>query len=403
MLVRRSDELTHQIRKRLTIFGYMFESILIRPNSSRNYPLDCGQMIESLFFYNRIMVHIGRNEIKTLFDLAEPDVLENLLSLPQLNFFFNNSHSGIVRYHDKEICSFDTFGLASLDLEKELYHESFSHRKDKSRSKKFAKKISRLIKVHELPSNFNSTLIEQLKDEDFRKKVLIASINNYYPDHNWELTESKYELEFLNPTNFKIHTNLDFESTNKISIDSPILALLNACEDLYVMSESSSEISVPEFNSEIIRLKLNSTLETINRPQKEIEVFNHFDFEQSWALREAINAKRIHVKAVLNLFEKAEKYRWIIKDLPPNTELFLEYIDRIRKGSSLETYQAKAIRFYLFNGAGFILGALKPEIGIPVTLGLNAFNDFLLDKLLQKWIPNQFIEGELRPLIARPK
>ena len=53
----------------------MFESIIIRPNSYLNHPLDYGQLIENLFFYKKTIAHIGRNEIKTLFSLAEVDVL----------------------------------------------------------------------------------------------------------------------------------------------------------------------------------------------------------------------------------------------------------------------------------------------------------------------------------------
>ena len=96
----------------------MFESLLIRPNSRRDYPLYCGHMIESLFFYGKTNVHIGRNEIKILFDLAEIDVLEDLLELPDLSIFFNNSHAALV--FDSEIYNVDTYGLGNLDIEKEL-------------------------------------------------------------------------------------------------------------------------------------------------------------------------------------------------------------------------------------------------------------------------------------------
>lgn len=376
----------------------MPETIVIRPNSSRKHPLDYGQMIENLFFYRNTIAHIGRNEIRSLFDLADVDVLERLLSLQDLSVYYNNSHTGVTDTNG--IRTVDSFGLANLDLEKELYEESFQHRKDKLRSRKFAKKISRKLKVYELPNNFNKVLIENLRDEQFRKKVLIATVKNYHPNHSWDLESSHYDLEFLDDTRFKIRTDINFDETNLVGLDSPILALVNAVEDLQVMSEFSSEISVPEFNSEIIRMKLNATLESINPQQKGIEVFNHFDLEESWALREAINNKQIHVKAVLNLFDKAQKHRWIIKELPPDIELTLEYIEELRRSTLFDRLPFKAVRFYLFNGAGFILSQLNPEVGIPATIGLNAFDTFLLDKLINKWTPNQFIEGELRPLLV---
>ena len=375
----------------------MFDSILIRPNSSRSHPLDCGQMIENLFFYKKSIVHIGRNQIRSLFDLAEVDTLEQLLSLPYLSFYYNNSHTAVG--NNNNVLFVDSIGLADLDIEKELYEESFRYKGDAFKSKKFAKKISRLVKPYELPKNFYKVLNEELKDKKFRNKVLIETIKKYYPNHPFKLDEIRYDLEYLDDTQFKVHSNFDSLVNNKIAIDSPILALINACEDLHVMSEYSSEISLPEFNSKLIRLKLNSALEKSNKSKKEIEVFNHFVFDESWALREAINSKQIHVKAVLKLLQKGEKYKEWLSDLSNDGNLMLEYVKKIEEKSILESLPLKAIRFYFFNGVGFILGAINPDVGIPATIAVNAFDTFLLENLTKKWKPSQFVEAELRPLV----
>ena len=115
----------------------MFDSIIIRPNSSRSHALDCGQMVENLFFIKKTIVHIGRPEIKSLFNLAETDVLEQLLKLPSISIYFNNSHAAICR-NDK-VRSVDSIGLAELDIEKELQEESLSESNDEFKSRKFAK------------------------------------------------------------------------------------------------------------------------------------------------------------------------------------------------------------------------------------------------------------------------
>ena len=297
----------------------MFDSIIIRPNSSRSHPLDCGQMIENLFFYKKSIVHIGRNQISSLFDLAEVNVLEQLLSLPYLSFFYNNSHT--VVGNNNNVLFVDSIGLADLDIEKELYEESFRRKGDAFRSKKFAKKISRLIKPYELPKDFYKILNEELKDTEFRNKILFETVKKYYPNHPFELNEIRYDLEYLDENQFKIHSNFDLLINNKIAIDSPILALINACEDLHVMSENSSEISLPDFNSKLIRIKLNSVIEKGAKSKEEIDAFNHFVFDESWALREAINEKQIHLKAVLRLLEKADKYKQWLNDLPNNANL----------------------------------------------------------------------------------
>ncbi len=377
----------------------MFDSILIRPNSHRGHSLDYGQVIENLFFYQETIAHIGRTEIPGLFELADVDVLEQLLRLPSLSIYYNNSHTGIG--NDNDIHFVDSFGLANLDLEKELYEESFRYKGDAFKSRKFSKKLARLIKVHELPKDFNKVMNEQLKDKEFRDKVLIETINHYQPNHGIHFEDLRFELEFLDDNNFKIHSNFDTIGINQNLIvdNSPILSLINACEDLFVMSESASEVSLPEFNSKIIRLKVNSSIERGTKSQKEIEVFNHYNFNESWALREAINSKRIHVKAAINILRKGDKYKSWLQNLPQDSNLMFEYVQKIQEHNVLESLPAKAIRFYVFNGLGAILSEIKPEVGIPFTLALNAFDTFILDNLGKKWTPNQFIESELRPLI----
>ena len=123
-------------------------------------------------------------------------------------------------------------------------------------------------------------------------KVLIETIKEYYPSLIYDVDELRYGLEFLDELNFKVHTNIIFSEANPDDIDSPLLAIINTCADLQVMSENFSEISLPEFNSKLIRLKMNSLLQQSTKSAKEIDVFNHFVFDESRALREAINKKR---------------------------------------------------------------------------------------------------------------
>lgn len=381
----------------------MFQSILIRPNSSRKHSLDYGQMIENLFFYKKTIAHINRQEIRGLFDLADVDVLEELLRLPELSIFYNNSHTGIA--NSNNIHFVDSWGLSDLDLEKELFEETLKYKGDRFKSKKFAKKISRLIQIHELPKDFNKVLNSQLNDKEFLNKVLIETVNSYQPDLKIKTEDLKYELEFLDDVNFKIHSNFNSIGINphQVTDDSPILSLINACEDLHIMSANSSEVSLPEFNSKIIRIKIASVLEKSTKSKKEIEVFNHYAFNESWALSEAINSKRVHLKAVLQILKKGAKYKEWLDGLADDKNLMFEYVQRVREKNILEEFPAKAIRFYLFNGIGAILSEINPEIGIPVTIAVNAFDTFIVERLSKKWEPSQFVEGELRPLILRPE
>jgi hypothetical protein len=376
----------------------MFESIIIRPNSGRDYPIDYGQMIENLFFYKKTIVHIEREEIRSLFDLADVDVLEKLLGHPCLSVYFNNSFTGV---SNKEgIYSVSDWGLADLDIEKALYEESFAYRRDAIKSRKFSKKLSRLIKPYDLPPKFSSILNQELRNVDFRNEILKETIKIQYPELSLKFEDVRYELEYLNEREFKIHTNIEFQKTNKILIDSPILALINACEDLQVMSEYSSEISLPDYNANMLRIKVTNALEKSTKSLKEIDVFNHHLYDKSCALREAINSKRIHVKAALNVLAKADKYKHWLNDLPNDSNLLNEYWAKIQEKTVLEKLGFKSMKFYFLNTLNVILNQLPPEVAIPATVAVSAFDTFLIDLIVQKkWTPSQFINNSLRPMV----
>lgn len=375
----------------------MFDTILLRRNRNINGFFDCGQMIENLFFYDKTVVHLTRSDVLDIYKLADVDVLVELFQKPYIDIYYNNSQSGIMSSDD--VHTLDTIGLSDLDLEKIFYEHAFAHDKDKIRCSKFSKKLSRIIKPYQLPKDFNKVLLEQVQDNEFRKNVLIETIDNYTPNHGINTKQLEYDLEWLDKQNFKIHSNLDFRNQTSITPTSGILSLINACEDMHVMGEYKSEISLPEFNSRIIRLKADGLVNKVNRNIREIEVFNHFVFDESWALREAINKKKIHVKAILDTLDKASRFKGWLKNLDQDANLMREYLIKVEEKSILEWLPLRAIRFYFFNGLSAILGYTNPEVGIPLSIGLNAFDSFLVEKMSQKWKPNQFVEGEYRPLV----
>lgn len=377
----------------------MFDSILMRPNGSYNHPLDYGQLMENLFFYQHTHVHIGRGEICSLFDLTDIDVLVELLKYHGLKVSYNNAHVAVGMQDN--YCWVDSIEKANLDIEQELYTEAFEHSQDKKKSERFASKLSKLIKIHSLPTGIADTLNKELQNDGFRNAVIQESFKHYHKSGQIDLTKLRFELEYLDAKNFKIHTNMEEVGADpkQITPTTPILALINGCADIHMMAEGNTEISVPEFNATIVRAKIKTALDQTEKAKQEIEVFSHYVFDSAWALREAINSKRIHVKAALQILRKADKYKSWLQELPNDANLMREYVNKVQEKTIFEKFPAKAIRFYLFNGIAEIINAANPAIAIPLTLAASAFDTFILDQLGKKWKPNQFIENELRPLV----
>jgi hypothetical protein len=78
-----------------------------------------------------------------------------------------------------------------------------------------------------------------------------------------------------------------------------------------------------------------------------------------------------------------------------------EYIDKVGEKHWISKISTKAIRFYILASLAAVLkGSFSAEVIIPTTIGLSAFNTFILENLFKQWKPNQFIQNELLPSIS---
>jgi hypothetical protein len=356
-----------------------------------------GELIESLLYYQHTTLHIGRNEIHELTKTFSPDELRSLLRQPNLSVEYKHSLPTIGT--DKGVHFVDTVALSELDIEKEIYTESKRHTGDRTLSRLFARRIAPYIEPYTLPQTFSKQLIEQLKDETFRKQAAIQTMKFYQPGVKFDPDAVRFDVKYIDDYYFTIDTNIDFSKFTQIDAQSPVLSLIVAAEDLYVMADKAAEISLPDFNAQMMQVKVKDILDRTNASNKEKEVFNHYVFDNSGDFRRIINKGKVSMKEMLVLLDKAEKFKGWLDKLPDDGNLMREFTKALTEKSVFEHGHAKAIRFYVFNGIGILLTAAAPAVGIPVTIALNALDSFVLDKLGKKWNPNQFVNDTLSKMI----
>jgi hypothetical protein len=62
---------------------------------------------------------------------------------------------------------------------------------------------------------------------------------------------------------------------------------------------------------------------------------------------------------------------------------------------------AKHARFATFTGGGLIIDSLGGGgLGTLAGLGLSAFDMYLLEKIVHKWKPTQFVDDTVRPFLS---
>ncbi len=362
--------------------------------------MDFGQMIESLFFYQQTTVHINRASIQLLLNLAATDVLEELLKYHGLRILYNNSYPTVGIPGDGTYWV-DTIGLSDLDVEKELYEESLRSTGDETKSRKFAKKIARQIGIYELPFAVKEILIDQLQDPAFLKAALDETLKVHYPTNTVVPADRRYELEFLASKRFKVHTNLNDNQAIPFHDTSPVLSLINAAVDLQLMAENKSEICLPEFNAKLVRSKVDGVLDKSNHSAQNISRFTMAQFNEAWAIREAINSKDLHVKAILPALRKADRFKGWLNELPDNHDLMYDYLNKVEEKTVLDHIGFKNMKFYFFTTLKTIISAASPVAGLIINPALSVFDTFLVNKMMESWKPSQFVRGDYKKLLKK--
>lgn len=388
----------------------MFEKIVYRPHSIR-MPFDIGQVMESMFFYQNTIVHVGRLEIIALAQAMDNDTIIEFLNRPEITLEYRPAHPGILPWNENESgqareFGVQSFGLAKLDLQKIVYEATLQASGDSKRAKDLSNRMVDFLKVQEFPKNFGDTLISELSNDVFRNQVILESIGYNFPRHGLSLNQIQSTLTQtgVHPIGeplFRLDTNINL-GEYKLTMDEIFMNAIVGTTNIQAAAEANSEIVLPELQSSILRTKINHLINQTVKSREKIEGFNEHVYVDTIDLKEAINRQK-NTKAFLQLLDKAAKNKNWMHELPNDANLLNEYVRACGAGSWITDPRAKGIRLFIFTGTGLILGTAIGEglVSIAAGMGLTTFDTFVLDHLFKKWKPNQFIENSLVPTIKK--
>ena len=102
-----------------------------------------------------------------------------------------------------------------------------------------------------------------------------------------------------------------------------------------------------------------------------------------------------------DLIRKAKRFRHWLENQSPDAELAKNYVREITKESWVDKLPSKTVRFSVITGLGLAVDALAGGGGVGTALGagIGVADNFLLDRVLKGWRPNQFIEGDLKKFL----
>lgn len=393
----------------------MFESITFfnQNKTSTSNPLDIGALIECMLFYEKTSVVANQAVLRQLFTYFGVNRVIELIAEGLLNIIYTETNLGMLtrtlngtEYHDTV-----QFSSPQHTYEDELRKICIEVIGKAGKGRRTAQRIQDLIKV----KNHENIILEGARksfaDQEYINYSAKSIIQSLIPEKinvdNIIFKTEKTENGIV------VATNINFEVLNNIyhkyvpathSSLTPALILghtLDVESELYFSSSNLSEIATSGLSANLMSHKINYILERSLRSSEQIQEFQGFVLNDAKSLREAINKKLIDLDDLMLVIKNSRKFKKWIVGIEPDQDLIKSYYAEITKKTIVDKLPGKTARWAIFTSAGVIADVFATGgVGTAIGVGLGALDTFYLDKLVSGWKPNQFIEDELKGLLA---
>jgi hypothetical protein len=120
------------------------------------------------------------------------------------------------------------------------------------------------------------------------------------------------------------------------------------------------------------------------------------------SIREAINDGSRSFSDLIEVVVKARKFREWLDGEPDDADLLEAYYREVTRDSWIDQLPGKTVKWAIFGAASTALAVAGIPVGASALagLGLSAFDDFVVDKILKGWRPDQFIQGSIVPFVS---
>lgn len=395
----------------------MFESVCIREQTTGNNggPIDLGFLAEALLFYQEVRVVGHVTILRQLVPACGPDVLLELLERGYLKIAYTESAGGIHTRQSgtsNELHSPISFTSPVYELQNAA-PKIFTEVTGRSgRGRRMAARFTRLVEniayeQNTLDAVRADILMVDPIEQAFREilcslapeykipQIIVSDIKN----HNGEF-QLKTNIDFVQ-ANLSYHKRIP-PSHSSLTTAHLLSMLLIARENLHYSSRFGSEIATSSVNAALLKLKISNLMKAHDKSLNTLTSFQDFMFDNGRSVREAINSGAKSFREVLELAKKAEKFKGWLKNQKPDADLCKEYHREVTSETWVDKLPSKTVRWMLFTGIGLGIDAIGAGgLGTISGVGVGAADQFLLDRLLKGWKPNQFVDGPLREFTTK--
>lgn len=385
----------------------MFDSITIHYIPKQH---SIGKLAECLLFYDEVNV------------ILRPNSLAHLLQNIGINELDDLRAFGLNIYIATDYFAAMPIGSGTRIMLLQTPHADMHYRMIETAMKEYfqtdvitGKVRRRIIRYKDITQAFHfpkealSELTNSTLNSNFYKKILFKEfdelgIEDLYLSNPIEYTFENYNNSYLLKSNLNINKLNELAKRKGLEYEfnftqqGYLLSLVDAFSEMIIAANNKSDLLTSISSSLIISQKVFDIIQKTNKNLNTVTAFQKIILPESKNIETIINSKEKHFYDFIKLLEKAQKFKEWEKDIPAEKDFIEEYTKALSKSDKwVERLPIKIMRFMIFESLGATLDMLGTN-GLA-SLGLSSFDCFIIDKLLNRWKPNQFVSGDLKKFL----
>jgi hypothetical protein len=390
----------------------MFDTITVYGLEVSGGP-DFGLLAESLLFYGHVQLVVNAARLKALLRVCGYETVRDLMNMNALSLVYLENGVGVRTTDGGRPCErhdfivFDSPVLRLQNCLPEVLRELVGK---EGRARRLAEQLKRHVSISRHPQTINDTSLEDVATSSYVRAATARVIRYLAPEYQ---VPDPFIFDVVRDGQFvRVSTNIDFAALNltyhrhvdrRDSTVTPaylLSTLHEATAELKIAASARSEMALSPVSARIADTRLSRALGARLQSEMALQIFQEFVFDDSRAIREAVNCRHRNMAEVAALVAEAQKFKGWIRDQPEDADMRRAYLAEVGKLGWCDKLPRRSARWAIFTAAGVALSSvMAPAAGAIAGAALSAIDYFLVDKLAQGWRPNQFVEGPLREFL----
>ena len=384
----------------------MFNTINIHFHSQQH---TVGQLAECLLFYDQVNLVTSINDMAKLITTIGFDELVDLSHFG-LRIITTDFALGILPFPD--LHNPYEVRVSPLLLENEdLTHRYLSKSINAALHVSGAELESHISKLRELTTLYtlSKEITNQIHQEalsPFAAQLLYKELESKGAGHL--LLDGTLQYKFSgNEESLKLETNMsdsfvakEIERLQVKQILDHNRFLLNLATSMVFLHQSAcfdGEMMTSKSEERTIALKLNSLKGFVNNGMQDFQLIQKLANPKYYSIAATINLKRKTFRDLIQLLEKAQRFKEWKQVIPNEADFIKEYSKAVAIESKWkDNVFVKTGRWLITSTIGTI--PLVDTIAGPVA---SAIDTFVIDKIMKKWTPNQFLQSDVRKFVKQ--